>query len=108
MTKDELFVAVLAEMERVWGDQGFGGEVHAYGWLYENYGITEQDDLHWQDIFDHYGNNLSESLADLSDEEIAEVMEFVQDDSKVKRFLTNFLDQYRSSTAIYPHPSEDE
>ncbi|MBW0238335.1 MULTISPECIES: hypothetical protein [Pseudomonas] len=108
MTKDELFDAVLAEMERVWGDQGFGGHVDAYGWLYENYGITEQDDLHWQDICDHYGNNLSESLADLSDEEIAEVMEFVQDDSRVERFLTNFLDQYRSSTAVYSHPPEKE
>lgn len=108
MSKDELFDAVLAEMDRVWGESGFGGEFEAYEWLYDNYGITEQDDLHWQDICDHYGNTLSESLADLSDEVIAEVIEFVQDNSRVERFLTNFLSQYRSSTAVYSHPPEKE
>jgi len=34
MTEDELIEAVLAEMERVWGDDpGLGGEPDEYEWL---------------------------------------------------------------------------
>jgi hypothetical protein len=108
MEKDDLFRAVLREMERVWGEDGFGGELVAYDWLYEHYGISERDDLHWQDILSHYADELPDSLGDLTEEEIAEVMEFVEDDTRVVRFLERLLEQYRSSTAVYPQKSEED
>ncbi|WP_248806549.1 hypothetical protein [Pseudomonas sp. MWU13-2100] len=106
MTRDQLIDAVLAEMERVWGENGFGGETEEYKWLYENYGISEEDDIHWQDVCNDWGGTLQESLEGLGEEVIAEAIEFINDDTRVVKFLEKFLKQYRSSTAVYYQESE--
>lgn len=103
MTKDELFDGVLAEMERVWGVPGFGGEFEAYDWLLIHYGITEEDDNTWMDICAQYRDDLHATLADLSDQEQAEVVAFLADDARVTDFLEGLLKRYQSSGAVYPH-----
>ena len=102
MTKDELFDSVLAEMERVWGEPGFGGEFEAYGWLLEHYGITQEDDNTWMDICAQYRGELPEALADLTEQEQAEVVAFLADDARVTDFLKGLLRRYQSSVAVYP------
>lgn len=103
MTKDELFDNVLAEMERVWGEPGFGGEFEAYGWLFEHYGITQEDDNTWMDICAQYRGELPEALADLTEQEQAEVVALLADDARVADFLKKLLQRYQSSDAVYQH-----
>ena len=94
MTRTELIDAVLEEMNRVWGEDGLGGEQEEYAWLLENYNITEEDDVKWQLILQHCMDDLYDE--DLEDEEL---MLFLEDDHAVIRFLQEFLRKYRSSSA---------
>lgn len=50
MTRSDLIESLLAEIDRVWGPEGFGGESEAYAWLKEHFGISEEEDLQWQDV----------------------------------------------------------
>ena len=54
MTRPELIEAVLTEMHRVWGDEGFGGTFPEYEWLLANYGITEEEDVQWQFVLQYH------------------------------------------------------
>lgn len=103
MTKDELFDAVLVEMDRVWGEPGFGGEFEAYDWLLQHYDITVEDDNTWGDICAQYADDLPAALADLTQDERTEVLDFLADDARVTEFLTEFLSRYQSSDATYPN-----
>lgn len=103
MTKDELFDGVLAEMERVWGEPGFGGAFEAYDWLFEHYGITQEDDNTWMDICAKDRGELQDALADLTEDQRAEVEAFLADDARVTDFLKGLLQRYQSSDAVYPH-----
>lgn len=99
MTRDELIDAVLERMERVWGEDGFGGEAEAYDWLQKIYGITEEDDVSWQLI-------LQDSMDDLPEEELedSELMSFLNYDDAVVQFLKTLLTKYQSASEIYsPH-----
>ncbi len=99
MTRDELIDAVLEEMERVWGEDGFGGEADAYAWLLKTYGITEEEDVSWQLI-------LQDSMDDLPEEELedAELIDFLEDEDAVVQFLQTLLAKYQSASEIYlPH-----
>ncbi|MDD1020144.1 hypothetical protein M5G24_14115 [Pseudomonas sp. TNT2022 ID1048] len=103
MTKDELFDGVLAEMERVWGELGFGGEFEAYDWLLTHYGITQEDDNTWMDICAQDRGELQDALADLAEDQRAEVEAFLADDARVTDFLKKLLQRYQSSDAVYQH-----
>jgi len=89
-------------MERVWGEPGFSGKLEEYDWLRENYGISENDDITWQDITAQYANDLPAALIGLTEEERIEVMDFLQDDMQVIAFLERLLENYQSSDATYP------
>ncbi|ODJ93162.1 hypothetical protein BB779_01200 [Pseudomonas viridiflava] len=103
MIKDELFAGVLVEIERVWGEPGFGGDFEAYDWLLENYGITEEDDNRWMDICAQDRGELEHALADLTKDQRAEIEEFLANDARVTDFLKGLLQRYQSSGAVYPH-----
>lgn len=101
MTEGKLFDSVLAEMDRVWGADGFDGEFMAYAWLAENYGITIEEDNKWGNILAHFGGYIEEILDDHSEEEAYEIMSFLEDDARVTQFLESLLLKYRSSSAVY-------
>ena len=103
MTKDELFDGVLAEMERVWGEPGFGGEPEAYEWLLEHYGITQEEDNTWMDICAHNRGELEDALADLTEQERSEAVAFLADENQVTDFLKKLLQRYQSSHAVYEY-----
>lgn len=96
-TKEVLISEIIAEMDYVWGDEGLGGEVAEYEWLLATYGITEEEDVKWQIILEHWMGELREE-----DESDAELMEFINDDDAVIAFLTNFLEKYQTSSQVYP------
>lgn len=97
MTKSDLIDRVIEQTERIWGIEGFGGDWSEYAWLFETYGITEEDDVHWQLILEHNMDDLSDE--DLEDEEL---MLFLNEDSAVNQFLQDLLWKYQSSIANYP------
>ena len=103
LIRSELIKSVLAEMDRVWGPDGFGGELEAYGWLQEHFGITEEEDVQWQDVLSDWAGTLAEDTADLSEDEKKQVMAFLQDDSVVTVFLESLLQRYKSADVTYPH-----
>jgi hypothetical protein len=97
MTKPELIEAVMAEMSRVWGQDGLGGEKREYEWLAQTYGITEEEDVQWQLILQDDIDDLEEE--DLEDEEL---MTFLADEPAVVAFLEGFLQKYQKHSVVYP------
>jgi hypothetical protein len=102
MTKAELIEAVMAEMNRVWGHEGLGGEKREYAWLLQTYGITEEQDVQWQLVLQDDVDDLPEE--DLEDEEL---MAFLTDEPAVKAFLEAFLQKYQSSSVVYLRAGSD-
>lgn len=102
LTKSELIKSVLAEMDRVWGPDGFGGEREAYAWLQDQFGISEEEDVQWQDVLSDWAGTLAEDTADLDEDELKRVKAFLQDDSTVTLFLETLLQRYKSSDVTYP------
>ena len=94
----KLVDAIVAEMDRVWGEPGFGGSSEEYAWLEENYGITEEDDVHWQFVLQYFVTH------DLPEDDLAddEVMSFLDDFQAVEWFLSDLLDRYKSKNKVYP------
>ena len=101
LIRSELIKSVLAEMDRVWGPDGFGGELEAYGWLQEHFGITEEEDVQWQYVLSDWAGTLAEDTADLNEDEKNQVGAFLQDDSVVTVFLETLLQRYKSSDRTY-------
>jgi len=102
MTRSDLIESVLAELDRVWGPEGFGGESEAYAWLKEHFGISEEEDLQWQDVLSDWAGSLDVDLEDLDEAEKERVIAFLQDEPAVTTFLEALLQRYKSSTATYP------
>jgi len=96
MNKAQLIQAVLQEMERVWGPEGFGGESEEYAWLQSRYGISEEEDVQWQLILQYEIDDLPEE-----DWEEEEIMQFLEDNFAVVLFLEGLLRKYRRSTETF-------
>jgi hypothetical protein len=45
MVSDSLMQTIVDELQRIWPGDCFEGANDQYTWLYEYYGITEQDDV---------------------------------------------------------------
>lgn len=102
VTRSELIESVLTEMDRIWGPEGFGGEAEAYLWLEEHFGISEKEDVQWQDVLSDWAGTVDEDTADLEEHEINQVKSFLQHDSSVTAFLESLLQRYKSCDATYP------
>lgn len=100
-TRSELIESVIAEMARVWGPDGFGGEFEAYEWLQEHFGISEEEDVQWQDVLSEWTGTFEEDTEDLEEEEKIQAQAFLQDDAAVIAFLETLLRRYQSSDAKY-------
>jgi len=95
--RSELVAQVIAEMVRVWGPAGFDGSDDGYAWLNDEFGITEEDDLRWQDVLSEQAGTLDVDTEDLDDDERSRVNAFLKDEPAVKAFLDGLLQRYRSS-----------
>lgn len=101
ITRSDLIESIVTEMERVWGPKGFGGELEAYAWLKDHFGISEEQDVQWQDVLSDWAGTLDEDTEDLDEGEKEHVKAFLQDDSAVTTFLEVLLQKYRNSNATY-------
>jgi hypothetical protein len=97
MDRSDLIDAILVEMERVWGDDGFSGAWEEYEWLLENYGITEDEDGDWMGILAHESGEV-----DPDDEWTPQWEAFVTDDDQVIPLLSALLKKYRSNSVSVP------
>ena len=97
MGSGEMVAEIISTIERIFGDNGFGGTDEEYRWLFETYGVSESEDNSWIDIID------TEASAELDpdDQGEAEIIQFLNDPIAVGDFLANLLEKYRSSRAIY-------
>ncbi|MBA3826109.1 MAG: hypothetical protein H0X24_19690 [Ktedonobacterales bacterium] len=91
-------------MERVWGEEGFGGDPHEYAWLEQNYGITEAEDVRWIDVLTYHSGEVEmfDGHHLEGEEEREEVLAFLEDPEAVIAFLETLLKRYQSNTATYP------
>ena len=96
-TRSDLIDAILEEMNRVWGDDGFSGAWEEYEWLLEAYGVTEDDDVEWSGILEYEADEIQPH-----DGANKKWMSFVTDDEQVIPFLQQLLKKYRSNTAVLP------
>jgi hypothetical protein len=85
-------LGLIEEIERIFGEDGFNGNLEEYDWLLEHYGVTEYEDVCWQFIID--------AIEELSDEEPndIELIEFLDDDNAADIFLAKLLKKYKSNT----------
>lgn len=100
MTRDELIDEIFEEIERVWGERGPGGSWDEYVWLFENYDITDVEDIQWMEVLDYCSGELDDD--DLDDEDKKALMDFVTDDATVISFLQILLQKYRSNNVSFP------
>jgi hypothetical protein len=103
MAREDLIQAIAKEMDRIWGEEGFGGSDEEYDWLLETYGVSEEEDLVWTEVFeDHLGElDLDDPDARYSEDEKAEIQLFLEDDPAVCRFLEQLLQKYQSKSVSY-------
>jgi len=97
MTRSELIDAILNEMDRVWGDEGFSGAWEEYEWLLEHYGVTEDDDVDWSGILAYEADEVEPD-----DAANPKWMSFVTADEQVIPFLEVLLKKYQSNTVVVP------
>lgn len=96
MSRDQMVQAIILEIKRVFGKEGFSGTWEEYDWLLQYYQITEFEDVCWQYIVEEDLEDESEEL-----EEDDEILALLEDDEKVTTFLSTLLEKYRSNTFIH-------
>ena len=101
MSRSSLIESVLVELNRVWGPEGFGGDFESYEWLKNNFGISEEEDVQWQDVLSDWSGSLGVDLEELDEAEKKCVIAFLKDESAVTTLLETLLKKYKSSAATY-------
>lgn len=99
MERGELVDHITTEINRVFGPAGFHGSDAEYAWLNTHYGVSEVDDVKWQEICEFECGELDEDMYD--EDELAELFEFLNDDDAVATFLNELLQRYKSGSMVY-------
>lgn len=99
MVSDNLMQTIVAELTRIWPGDSFEGTDDQYAWLYEQYGITEQDDVKWQCALAEWMDE--DSDLDLADPADQELMTFLTDERAMQSFLVHLREQYSSGNAVW-------
>ncbi len=99
MKKSEYIDHIVAEIGRVFGPDGLHGSEAEYAWLSTHYGVTEVDDVKWQEICEFERDELDEDMYD--DDELDELLDFLNDEAAVIAFLSVLLKRYRSGSTVY-------
>ena len=103
--KDQLIDTIVAEVERVFGeDPGFEGTSDQYVWLESTYGVSEDDDVKWQLACESTFEIDAEGIyqPDPENPDDGDVVAFLADEAGLLAFLENLLTKYRSSDATWP------
>lgn len=95
MRRNQLLAAIDAEIDRIWGEDGFDGTSEDYQWIKQNYGISEEDHVLWQLIFEY-----DEDVLPDEDREDKDLMVFLEDKKAVREFLQDHLQKYLNSSIV--------
>jgi hypothetical protein len=101
---DAIIDQISEEMKRIWGgDDAFEGTEAEYAWLSDNYGVSEEDDVHWVNVIMHHSGDMATLLAAYpeGDEEREDLLAFLEDPEAVYAFLQSLLKRYQSNSAVY-------
>lgn len=99
MVRDSLMQSIVAELTRIWPGDCFEGTDDQYTWLYEHYGITEEDDEKWQCALADWMDE--DPDLDLTDPADRELMAFLADERAMQPFLLRLREQYRHGSAVW-------
>lgn len=95
---------VVSEIARVFPSPvGFEGTQGQYSWLLKNVGVSEEDDVHWQLIFEDMNKLLNDD--DRVDEE---VLELLCRPDIVFNFLWDIRAKYRACSLVYQDANQSE
>jgi len=103
MVRDSLMQTIVAEVMRVWPEDSFEGTDDQYAWLYEHYGITEQDDVKWQCALAAWMDE--DPDLDRANPADRELLAFLSDEEVMQSFLVPLRERYRRGNAVW---SEEE
>lgn len=103
MERSELIEGILEQMGRVWGPEGMDGSPAEYAWLVAACGVSEEDDLRWQYVFDDDRSVEMSGSLDSEDEWVLEMLHFLSDEATVCEFLSRVLGLYKGCR---PYPRE--
>jgi len=99
MVSDRLMQTIVDELQRVWPGDSFEGADDQYAWLYEHYGIPEQDDVKWQCALAAWMDE--DPDLDPADPADRELMAFLSDEEAMQSFLVQLRQQYRRGNAVW-------
>jgi hypothetical protein len=99
MVSDSLMQTIVAEVQRVWPGDCFEGANDQYAWLYERYGITEQDDVKWQCALAGWMDE--DPDLDRADPADRELIVFLSDEEVMQSFLVQLRQQYRRGDGVW-------
>ena len=95
-----LIDAITEQIARVF-PHSFGSN-ESYEWLFDNFGVTADDDARWQHVID---DESAEAL-NPHDTDDAATIAFLKDENALIAFLEGLLEKYQSSELVYPGEME--
>ena len=99
MVSDSLMQTIVDELQRVWPVDSFEGTDDQYAWLYEHYGIPEQDDVKWQCALAAWMDEDPDlNLADPADRELLAIL---SDEQAMQSFMVQLRQQYSHGNAVW-------
>src|SRR5258708_16303372 len=96
--RDGLMQTIVAELTRVGPGDCFEGTDDQYTWLYEHYGITEDDDLKWQCALADWMDE--DPDLDRTDPADRELIAFLADERAMQSFLFRLRAQHHQGSAV--------
>jgi hypothetical protein len=99
VVSDSLMQTIVDELQRVWPGDSFEGTDDQYAWLYEHYGVTEQDDVKWQCALAAWMDE--DPDLDRADPADRELLAFLSDEEAMQSFLVQLRQQYRRGNAVW-------
>ena len=97
--RDSLMQTIVTELTRVWPGDCFEGTDDQYTWLYEHYGITEDDDVKWQCALADWMDE--DPDLDRTDPADRELMAFLADERAMQAFLFRLREKYHQGSAVW-------
>jgi hypothetical protein len=96
---------IIKRITEIFGESGNDGSDEAYAWLYNMYGITEEEDNRWTDILlDGLGELTADSLSSegIDESEQTKILNFVKDEESSVSFLLSLMEKYDRMDGKYP------
>jgi hypothetical protein len=99
VVSDSLMQMIVDELQRIWPGDCFEGADDPYAWLYERYGMTEQDDVKWPCALAAWMDEDPDlEIADSTDRE---PIAFLSDEEAMQAFLVQLCEQDRRGSAVW-------